>query len=187
MNKKFIVLCIIVISCISYIIIHKLDVSKISYEDFDSICSYLSTELKQQYQLIELPDKGCIYDGNPDNAWTSDSMTIVDSNIALPKQREYCILEDNFISKIAITYTPDVTEKKYLQVDRFGYQEYTKLGVSKYPIWSINSFTIDGMYIKIETIGVSGSKELEDSLVNWNGALTNNVQKIILAMEKSHT
>ena len=189
-NKKKSVGCffllLVVVLILAYIVLHHNE-KKLSYENFDKTCNYLSTKLNETYDLVKLSPTAIVYDGNQDNLWTEDTFTIMDNNAATPKQNQLLISGDNYITKVILSYTPYITDNHYIMVDRLGEMELNSLvNFDKelfYPIWSMNSFTVNGIYTRVETFGISESKEMEDDLILYNGTLTNNVQQLLLEFQ----
>jgi hypothetical protein len=130
-----------------------------------------------------LPPSAIVYHENPEQSWTKDVFTIISNSANKAKQRECIIINEDSVSKVIISYAPDINEKKYLQVDCIREKDLLKVDPSEqeaYPIWSINSFTVDSIFIKVETMGIFETKEAEDNLIMTNGFLTQDVQQIIL-------
>lgn len=158
----------------------------LSYEEFNRTCTTIFSELGTKYDTVELPPGAIAYDGNPEQAWTKDVFTIISKSANKPKQKECIIINEGSVSKVIMSYAPDISEKNYLQVDRLRERDLQRADVPKegvYPIWAMNSFTVKGIFIKVETVGILETKEAEDNLVILNGYLTQDVQKIILKLQ----
>lgn len=158
----------------------------ITYEKFNSTCTAIFSELGTKYDTVELPPSAIVYDGNPEQAWTKDVFTIISNSANKPKQKECIIMNEGSVSKVIMSYAPDISVKNYLQVDRLRERDLAKSDAPEegvYPIWSMNSFTVDGIFIKVETVGILDTKEAEDNLIMTNGYLTQDVQQIILNLK----
>lgn len=164
---------------------------ELSYETFDKTCEFVYMELLKEYNLVELPPAAMIYDGNKDNIWTEDTFTIFENNVATPKQSQYLIGGDYYITKIILSYVPYITDNHYIMVDRLRERDVNRLeDLNKEvfsPTWFMNSFTVNGIYIRVESVGVSNSgnsSEMEDYLVSYNGKLTSDIQQLLLQVKE---
>lgn len=158
----------------------------LTYKEFNNTCTTIFNELGAKYDTVELPPSAIVYDGNPEQAWTKDVFTIISNSADKPKQKECIIINEGSVSKVIMSYAPDISVKNYLQVDRLRERDLAKSDAPEegvYPIWSMNSFTVDGIFIKVETVGIFETKEAEDNLIMTNGYLTQDVQQIILNLK----
>lgn len=161
-----------------------------SYESFVELNQSFFSLLNEEYKSIIQPINpvATVYSANEGGEWAEGEMDLMEGDdMARPLKQKYELIniKSGFYTQIVLTYSPQLTEKNYLNTTRiYGTEnEDSRLPKeTKIMDLAINTLSFPGTFIEILTTPIYGKKMNQTSdqqlkMVNENADITRTVQK----------
>lgn len=166
------------------------EVEVLSYESFVDLNQSFFALLNAEYKSIIQPKNlgATVYSANEGGEWAEGEMDLMGGDdIARPLKQKYELIniKSGFYTQIVLTYSPQLTEKTYLNTTRIYGTENEDSRLPKETTvmdLAINTLSFPGTFIEILTTPIYGSnmKQTSDKqlkMVNENADITRTVQK----------